>query len=299
MLRLPCHDLSSHQYAWVSCAKGDRLAGSRRASRLSLVSRDVRQSRSGSLRPSTSGSRFAQLVQQVTVPSWMSSSAGPSTSSPAASGRAAAPTDIATDLLASIDASVESGPRRSTGRLPERGSERGSGADDIVAMLEASLEAPSQHSHPMPAPISARNEAPAQDFAEMDRLLSGTQSTAARSAQHASQHPSPALLQSHGDSAGRDRIGHSRISSDPSMQQHQQQPWLSNAGGRSAQHYQEGQDDSWSFDDPLHSQDQDALMSSYSPTDHRYVALSSGKPSHRAHLWLRSTADLHHRSGQS
>ena len=39
-------------------------------------------------------------------------------------------------------------------------------------------------------------------------------------------------------------------------------------------------------------------MLSYSPTDHRYVALSRGKASHRAHLWLRSTADLHHRSGR-
>ena len=267
---------------------------------MSLVSHDARQSRSGSLRPTASGNRFALLMQQVTVPSWMHSSAGPSTSSRAASGGAAAPTDMAADLLASIDASVESGSHRSTGWLPERGSKQGSGADDIVAMLEASLEAHGQHSHPVPAPISAKNEAPAQDFAEMDSLLSGAQSLAARSAQHAPQHPSPALLQSHEDSAGRDRIGHGSNSSGSSMQQHQQQPWLSNAVGPLAQFptsgYQQGQNDSWSFDNLLHSQDQDGPMFSYSLTHHRYVALSRGRTSHSVHLWLSSPAALPRRT---
>ena len=268
----------------MSCAKGDGVAGSRRASCLSLVSRDVRQSRSGSLRPNGTGSRFAQLVQQVPVLSWMHGSARPSTSSPAASGGAAAPPNMAADLLASIDASVESRYHRSAGRLPQQGSEPGSGADDIVAMLEASLEGPSQHSHPAPAPSPARNEVSAHDFAEMDRLLSGAQSPAARSVWHASQHLSPALLQSHGDSADVDRIGHSSISGGPSMQQHQQQPWLSNAVGRLAQHptkvYQEGQGDSWSFGDALQSQDQDGPMFLYNLTDHRCVALSEGRTSY-------------------
>ena len=248
---------------------------------MSLVSRDARHSRSGSRRPRALSSRFAQLVQQVAVPSWMHSSAAPPTSSPAASGGAVAPSDLAADLLASIDASVETGPRKAAGRLPERGSERGSGADDIVAILEASLEAPSQHSHPALAPISARNEAAVSDTSEMDRLLSDVQNPAAPSAQHASQHLSPGLLQTHENSAGDNPVWHSSTSSGPSMQQHQQQYWLRNALGGSAEHstsgYQEGRDDSWGFDDLLHSQDQDGPRFSYSPTDHRHVALSGGQ----------------------
>ena len=121
-------------------------------------------------RKTREGSRFAQLVQQVAVPSWMHGAVAPSAPSHAPSC-----TNAASDVLAQIDASMDALRHASAGAAPAKTSAAG----DILAMLEASLQPPSpQQEHTLPALAKhSGSQLAADDAREIDKLLSNPASS--------------------------------------------------------------------------------------------------------------------------
>jgi len=127
------------------------------------------------------GSRFAQLVQQVTVPSWMQGHATPSAPRALTHTHGTPRMDAASDLLSQINASMTGPPHSSTGAQ----SAKGSGAGEILAMLEASLQPPNpQHAVPSVFRYSGTYLA-ADELAEINKLLSTPVSSGRQVAQPA------------------------------------------------------------------------------------------------------------------
>ncbi len=127
------------------------------------------------------GSRFAQLVQQVTVPSWMQGYATPSAPRALTHTHVTPRMDAASDLLSQINASMNGPPRSSTGAQPVKSSDAG----EILAMLEASLQPPSPQ-HAVPSIFSNPGiYLAADELTEINKQLSRPVSSGRQAAQTA------------------------------------------------------------------------------------------------------------------
>lgn len=162
----------------MTCLQSGATLEARRASRLNAA--PSKAALTGQ------ASRFAQLVQQVSVPSYMQSTSATSARRPSTLERAPPSADAALDVLAKIGTSIWGSTRnRAGGQAQSR-----SGAGEILAMLEASLEIPTAKGLDSSAAASFSPQRPdsrlaADELTEIDNLLSGATSPGMRSAQPA------------------------------------------------------------------------------------------------------------------
>ena len=114
------------------------------------------------------GSRFAQLVQQAAVPSWMHGTGAPSAQRASTASRASFRTDAASDVLSQIGASMK-GPRHASASAAPA---KASAAEDVLALLEANLQPPSiQHKLSALRESAGPPQLAADDVREIDKLL--------------------------------------------------------------------------------------------------------------------------------
>lgn len=241
-------------------------------------SREAAQNRQGSVRLSAPASRFAQLVQQVTVPSWMNDSAAQSAGSPPAPRRAPAQSNAASDVLAAINASIDSPGARSAAAQPANSS----GAEDILAALEASLQGPG------PQSTAASAAAPGSPFAadhlvEIDKLLSSkilsTPSWPVLASEQASADSGGAVT------AGQTSSERADIQSASAMLQEPRAAYLDVPAPPQPRLQMTEHWDAWSLSNSVHTPAQDAVMGQLGISDHRCVVISVS-PAHIAH-WRR------------
>ena len=205
------------------------------------------------------GSRFAQLVQQVVVPSWMHGSVAPSAFRASAPSRASFHGDIVSDVLSQIDASMEAPQHTSASAVPAKTSAAG----DILTMLEANLQPPSPQ-HMLPAVAEGPGQSlAADDVREIDKVLS----TPAPSRRAVMQHRDTAEESGSSETAmlqllpGYVRGGyHSAV---------QQQPMAVYADAHTVRRPMQ-QDNEWIMDTNTLGEAQDSLLGNLLPADHRY-----------------------------
>ena len=204
------------------------------------------------------GSRLAQLVQQAAIPSWMHGTGAPSVQRASAPSRASFRTDVASDVLSQIGASMKAPQHNLASAAPAKMSAAG----DILALLEANLQAPStQRKLPALHESSEVHQLAADDVREIDKLLPMPAP------------PQKAVTQHHG--SANDVYG-----SESAMQQLPglpdlgynttvQQPMTVYASARTAQR-PEQEDHGWIIDMPAYGGAQGSFATEFFPADHRY-----------------------------